>query len=84
MSKKKVDEFLYKFYLHFDKNFNIHQSSLLSILDHLYLPPLLKNVLSSNPDMFKAACTPTSNIEGEGSFPPLEQSRNLMYSSRIR
>ena len=50
-------------------------------MDHLYLPPLLRNFFSSNPDLSKAAWTPTSRIEGDGSTPPLEQSRNLNWEN---
>ena len=62
-------------------DFTLHQSNSWSFFDHLYLPPLLRNIFSSNPLNLRACSTPTSRILGEGFFSPPLLSRNLEYQS---
>lgn len=47
-----------------------HQSYFICSFDHLNFPPLLKKDFSSKPASPKAASTPTSRIDNEGSFLP--------------
>ena len=52
-----------------------YHSRFMSALLHVYFPPRLKNICSSNPLAFMASSTPTSSRDLDGVFAPDLQSR---------
>ena len=57
----------------------VYHSKFISALLHVYFPPRLINIFSSNPLALMAFSTPTSSRDFDGTLAPVRQSRKRIY-----